>query len=229
MRLFRLISVLALLSGSVAFAEKHAWKAGDGPGPTSGGSSDVVYDDGKAEIPWSESEGISVDGFRSNLYFACNQLNTFLGSEISCSFDKPSAQNFYNKIANKKALEREAAGSPSSLVSTAIGCFSDHASAVGSIIYSYLKHDKADPKGKALAEFKSKVKLINVKFIDGKKGVYGGKEANEKATPYVELVGTTLVLHIKPGDDGIGHGCSWINRGTLTAFPALKKNYDQYN
>lgn len=229
--------VLSLLTAS-AFAEKVPWKAGDGPGPSGTGSSDVQYDDGKATIPWNENEGISPDGIRSGLWTNCQDLNNFIGSVINCSFDKPSAQNYYNMVAKWKAPLRSQISSPADMLTNSLKCYTEGSAAMSSVVYTYLKHDKADPKKKALTEFQNKVKEINIKFIDGKKGKFGSKEASEKTAPFVELVGTTLVLHIRGGMavpgaasvDGTGiNGCSWIAKDTLKIFPALKKNYDEYN
>lgn len=58
--------------------------------------------------------------------------------------------------------------------------------------------------------------------------------------PFVELVGNTLILHVRNNliidkasgrtdSSGLGQGCSWIDRGVLTEFKALKANYDQYH
>lgn len=220
-------------SGSGSGGKAH-WTAGEGS-PTSTGNTEVEYSDGKATIPWREIEGISPDGNRSYLYSACAQLNQFWGSEISCRVDHPSFQRFYDSLAKQKARVRDLGGNSGnvgSMFSVAIGCFSDYATALGSIVYSFgARNDKTK------AEFKTKVKTITIRYIDGTDPA----EKSKTVEPFVELKGTDLVLHVRAdlvsGSDGmwrsdssgIMHGCGWINAGVLANFPQLKKVYDDFH
>lgn len=222
----KMVFALVYIVSSVAFAEKVSWKAGDGPGPSGTGTSTVTYDDGKAMIPWSENEGISPSGIRSGLWEECQALNSFVGTSINCSYDKPTAQQYYNQVAKWKAPLRSQVSSPAEMLVNSLKCFTEGSAAMSSVVYDFLKHNKADPKGKALAEFQKKVKDVKIKFIVGKKA------------PSVELVGTTLVLNVRSGLpqgtsgslDGTGiNGCGWITNDVLRLFPALQNNYKEYH
>lgn len=220
------VSLFVSLFISVAFAEKVPWKAGDGPGPSGTSTSKVIYADKKATIPWSENEGISPSGVRSGLWDECRAINDFIGTVINCSYDKASAQAYYNKVATWKAPLRSQVSSPAEMLVNSLKCFTEGSAAMSSVVYNYLKHEEADPKKKALKEFQSKVKDVKIVFIlDNKK-------------PSVALNGTTLVLNVRSGlkvgnaevlDDSGINGCGWISNDVFRIFPALHANYQEYH
>ena len=103
-------------------------------------------------IPWREIEGISPDGNRSYLYDACAQLNQFWGSGSRVASITQASSASTTAWPSKGAV-RELGGNSGNvgrMFSVSIGCFSDYASAMGSIVYSFgARNDKTKAEFKA--------------------------------------------------------------------------------